>query len=68
VRSGEGREEVFGNLPAPPAIPTADEALAARATWYALLDGDVTDILETVVPPGPKAPVPAGGEVLHAAG
>jgi hypothetical protein len=67
VRSGEDRAEAFGSLPGPPRIPGADDALVARATWYALLHEDIREILDNVGPPRP-VPAPRVGGMLHASG
>lgn len=66
ARSGEGAEEVSGNLPQSPALSGAGDRLAALATWCGLLHRDIRNILDVAGPHPQPAVMPSGGNALHA--
>ena len=52
----------------PPTLSGAGDHLAALATWYHLLHGDIRKILDEVGPQSPPVTSPSVRNALHAAG
>jgi len=68
TRNGEGADEMAAGPAEPPTLSGAGDHLAALATWYHLLHGDIRKILDEVGPQSPPVTSPSVRNALHAAG